>query len=150
MNYSTVIFLTNKHVRAMVAIYEAEPEEHRKNPNNRTTFKTLDKDLKIGDFIIVPTKTRHNMTVMKIVEADVDVDLDTTTQIDWIIGKIDRKEYEETITNEAAIISAVKSAEIRSKRENLAHALFKDNLTTLKALPMVAINGDTPAEPKVA
>ena len=138
MNYTTAVFLINKNVRAVVATYEAE------DTAKRTVFKTLDQTLKIGDFAIVPTDTRHKMTVVKIVETDVDVDFDSTTPVAWIMGKIDRTEYDLTLAQEQEAIQVIKSAELRQKRDNLRKAMFADHVETLKALPIAVINGDVP------
>jgi hypothetical protein len=136
MNYSTAIFLINKNVRAVVATYEA-PEN-----SPRTIFKTLDQTIKVGDFIIVPTDTRHRMTVCKVVDADVDVDFDSATPMAWVIGKIDRSGFDQILDQEAVAITAIKSAELRTKREALRKAMFADHVETLRALPIAAINGD--------
>ena len=138
MNYSTAVFLINKHVRAVVATYEAGENAPR------TTFKTLDPSIMAGDLVIVPTDTRHKMTVVKIVETDVDVDFDGTATMHWVIGKVDDEPYKKVLAQETSAIATIKSAELRQKRDNLRNALFKDHQETLKALPIAAINGDTP------
>lgn len=138
MNYTTAVFLINKNVRAVLATYEAE------DAAKRTVFKTLDQTLKVGDFAIVPTDTRHKMTVVKIVETDVDVDFDNATPVAWIMGKIDRTEYDLTLAQEQEAIQVIKSAELRQKRDNLRKAMFADHVETLKALPIAVINGDAP------
>lgn len=141
MNYSTAVFLINKHARAVLATYEAEDNA------KRTMFKTLDPDLKVGDYVIVPTDTRHKMTVVKIVEADVDVDFDSQTQVQWVMGDFDRTAFEQTLAQEQQAITAIKSAEMRKKRDDLRAAILADHVADLKALPIYA-NGDSkPAEP---
>lgn len=74
MNYSTAIFLINPKVRAIAAIYEPDTDS-RKAP--RTVFKTFDQSIGVNDYILVPTETRHKMTVNKVVEVDVEPDLET-------------------------------------------------------------------------
>jgi hypothetical protein len=138
MNYSTAVFLINKNVRAVLATYEAE------DTAKRTLFKTLDPTLKAGDFAIVPTDTRHKMTVVKIVETDVDVDFDSPTPVQWIMGKVDRTSYDEMLAQEQQAITVIKSAELRKKRDDLRKAMFADHVETLKALPIAVINGDAP------
>lgn len=145
MNYSTAIFLINKNARAIVATYEAEDNA------KRTVFKTLDHDIKTGDFVIVPTDTRHKMTVCKVVDTDVDVDFDSATPMLWVISRIFRAPHEEILAQEQVAIQAIKSAEVRKKRDEMRDALFKDHLETLKALPIAAMNGNgdpPPAHPK--
>ena len=139
MNYSTAIFLINKHARAVHATYEAE--ENAKV----TTFKTLDETIRVGDFIIVPTDTRHKMTVCKVTAVDVDVDFDSTATIQWIIGKIDRDPYQQILKQEDAAVQAIKAAELRKKREDLAKSMLANHMDAIKALPIAALNGDSPA-----
>lgn len=144
MNYSTAVFLINKHVRAVKATYEAN------DGAQQTLFKTLDESINVGDFVIVPTDTRHKMTVCKVVEADCDIDMDSPVKVDWIIGKVDREVYETTLKNEAQAVQQIKAAELRKKREDLANNLLANHLDTIKALPIAAMNGDKPVavEPK--
>lgn len=134
MNYSTAVFLINKNVRAVVGIYEAQ-EELGKPRVPRTTFKTLDDSIKPGDFVLVPTNTRHCMTVNKIVDVDVEVDLESSAQMAWVIGVVDRSEYERVTKMEDGAIASIKSAEKRRKQDDLRAALLKDN-EFLKALPI--------------
>lgn len=140
MNYSTAVFLINKNVRAVTAVYESESSFKGLAP--RTIFKTLDATITVGDHVIVPTTTRHNMTVCKIVEVDVDVDFDSAVQMQWIIGKVDDTPYKLILSQEAAAIDKIKSAELRQKRADLRTALFADNLAEIAALPIAAMNGD--------
>ena len=72
MNYSTAIFLINNHARALKVTYEdgANPE----------IVKTLDQTIKLDDYVVVETDTRHKMTVVKVVETDVDFDLEEEWQ----------------------------------------------------------------------
>jgi hypothetical protein len=139
MNYSTAIFLINKDVRAVVATYEDTPTAPR------TTFKTFDKTIKVNDFVIVPTDTRHKMTVVKIVDVDVDFDMDAPTPMAWVIGCIELADYQNLLGQEADAVKAIKSAELRQKRENLSKALFADHIDTLRALPIATIaSADNP------
>lgn len=147
MNYSTAVFLINKNMRAVQAVYEPGNPDGWQPPGpvvKRTTFKTLDPSIKIGDFVIVPTNTRHGMTVCKIVEVDSDIDFDSAVSVDWIIGKIDRAPFERTLADEGVAIQAMKSAELRKRRDDLRTALFADQMEALKALPMTALNGEVP------
>lgn len=144
MNYSTAVFLINKNVRAIMATYESE------DVAKRTAFKTLDPDIKVGDYIIVPTDTRHKMTVCKVVETDVDLDFDSTVPVLWVIGVVDRSDHEKVLEQEGKAIQAIKSAELHKKRNDLRDAMLGAHLDTIKALPIAALNGDAPAaEPKV-
>lgn len=133
MNYTTAVFLINTSVRAIMATYEAADNAPR------TLFKTLDPELKEGDFVIVPTDTRHKMTVCKVVEVDVDFDIEASTPVHWVIGKVDREAFDETLKQEAIAIQKIKAAELRKKREDLASGLLANHVDELKSLKIAQI-----------
>jgi hypothetical protein len=132
LNYSTAVFLINKNVRAIAGVYEPE-ENGRKMP--RTIFKTLDDTIKVGDYVLVPTETRHKMTVNKVVEVDMEIDFESHAKMDWVISVVDRGEFERVVKMEENAIAQIKSAEKRKKQEELREALLKNN-EFLKALPI--------------
>ena len=139
MNYTTAVFLINKDVRAIVCTYEVDSERQLAP---RTTFKSLDKTLKVDDYVLVPTDTRHKMTVCKVVEVDVDVDFDSSTQMAWIIGKVDRVDFEKISSMEGQAIAAIKSAEKLKKRNELRDALLADSAEAIKLLPISTIESE--------
>jgi hypothetical protein len=139
MNYSTAVFLINKHVRAVKATYEAGDSA------GREIFKTLDTAVKVGDLVVVPTNTRHKMTVVKVVETDVDVDFDSAAPMLWIVSRIDTRNHEICLSQEGDAVAAIKSAELRKKREDLRDSLLKDHMSEIKALPIASMNGEAPA-----
>jgi predicted Mrr-cat superfamily restriction endonuclease len=144
MNYSTAVFLINDAARAVYATYEADDKTAPK-----TLFKTFDKTIAVGDYVVVPTNTRHKMTVCKIIEVDVDFDLGTTDELAWVIGKVDKAMFQKTLDQEAVAIAAIKSAELRKKREELRTALFADHAAKLAELDIAhAGNGGVLEAPK--
>lgn len=138
MHPSVSIFLINDNVRALICNYDPDGVSSKVN----TPFKTMDPDLKVGDFVVVPTKTRHGLTVVKVEEIDVDLDFDAGVEVKWIVSKVDMTDYDELVAQEATAIKAIRSAELRQKRENLREALFKDHMDELRALPISTVNGD--------
>ena len=142
MNHSLAVFLISASVRAVLATYEAGDDAPR------TMFKTFNDDIKVDDYVIVPTTTRHKMTVVKVVEVDVEPDFDSHHDFDWIVGVVDRASFEEIELQEAAAIEKVKSAERRKKRDELGAALATDEaaLKELKALPL-ATHGERVEQP---
>lgn len=116
MNYTTAVMLINDNIRAVNGIYEVEIDG-RKQP--RTMFKTLDKTVKVGDLVVVPTDTRHNMTVVKITEVDIDVNFEDQTPVKWVISKVYQDEYDGILLEEQKWIEAIKESEKRRKREEL-------------------------------
>jgi hypothetical protein len=146
VNYSTAIFLINPKVRAIQAVYEPDTEQ-RKSP--RATFKTFDPAVSVGDYILVPTETRHKMTVNKVVEVDVEPDLESAATIHWIIGTVDRAAYEEVLGQEARAIELMKAAEKTHAREELRKKMMAHvDETKLAALQITNMSGEAPESPK--
>jgi hypothetical protein len=140
MNFSTAIFLINPKARAISAIYEPDTD-NRKSP--RAIFKTFDQTLSVGDYILVPTDTRHKMTVNKVVEVDVEPDLESHTQINWVIGVIDRAAYDDVLAQEARAIDLMKAAEKTHAREELRKKMMAHvDETKLAALQIARMTGD--------
>jgi len=134
-NLTTAIFLVNKNVRAIRAAYEA-------GENAPTTvFKTFDNGIKKDDFLIVPTDTRHNMTVVKVVEVDVEVNLESTVPIAWVIAKVELDAFAEVVAGEKEMLEQIKSAEKRRKQEALREAIFTDQQEQIKALSIANMGG---------
>jgi hypothetical protein len=138
MNYSTAIFLINPKVRAIAATYEFDDKTAP-----RTVFKTFDQTLTIGDYIVVPTNTRHNMTVCKVVETDLEADLESSVQMQWIIGTIDKGAYDDVLAQETRAIDLMKAAEKTHAREELRKKMMAHvDETQLNALQITRMTGD--------
>jgi len=146
MNYSTAVFLINKDVRAVACSYEIGADGKGKQPFYH--FKSLDSTLAVGDYVVIPTDTRHNLTVARVEQLNVDVDLDAPHQLKWIVGRVDRGAYENVLAQEQQAIDVIKSAELRRKRDDLRKAVMIDQTAEaeIKALP-IYVNG-SPALPK--
>lgn len=139
MNYSTAIFLINENVRAVMCAYE------NKENAPKTMFKTVDPDIKEGDFVIVQSSTRHGMTVVKVVDTDPEIepDFDSNEELKWIVGTIDLEDFEELKKMEDDAIVAIKKAEKRKKRDDLRKTLMADYEETIKELPIAGAGGET-------
>lgn len=145
MNYSTAIFLVNDDVRAVNVTYEP------KDPGERGgdyTYKTFDKDLKIDDYVIVPTGTRHGMTVCRVKEINVNIDLNSTVDFKWLVGRVDRSEYDRVLEQEKLVIEAVKVADFETKREELRNAMTKTRMNALKQLELASIKTEDSPDSK--
>jgi FKBP-type peptidyl-prolyl cis-trans isomerase 2 len=137
MNYSTALFLFNEKLRCVAVAYEPTKE------SSKTLFKTLDPMIEVGDFVVIPTDSRYNMTVAKVIEVDVDVDFESPIQMQWIIGIVDRKSYEETLTNEGRAIAKMKSAEAHRKREELKKSMFAEHAASFEGVALLENSADT-------
>jgi hypothetical protein len=111
MNYSTAVMLINPSIRAVKGKYE--------EGGNTEIFKTIIQDLKIDDFAVVESGTRWNMTTVKIVEVDVEVDFDSSKVVGWVIQKINVRGHEDIKKMEATAIDLIKKGELRKRREDI-------------------------------
>jgi hypothetical protein len=137
INQSTAVFLINESTRAILATYE-EGEKATK-----TMFKTFDQTIDVGDLIVVPTGTRHNATVCKVVEVDVDVDFNSNVPVDWVISRVDTAEYDDVVLREKDALKAIRSAEMRREREKLKEAMLADLNGDIsdKSITLLAVKG---------
>jgi hypothetical protein len=138
MNYSTAIFLTNKHVRAVNVIYVPEKDgvptdKAYTKESNRKMFKTFDKSLKTGDYVLVPSSTRHQMTIAQVAECDVEVPIElheSGRQIGWIICSVPADllaGYAKVLDVEKEGIAMIKNAEKVRKTKELTDKLLEAN-----------------------
>ena len=129
-NNSTIVFLINDDVRAVNVKYE-------KGDNApEYTFKTMDPTIQVGDYVVIPTDSRHNMTVALVSEVDIELDFATDMHIRWIMARVDLTEHEAVLEKEKAAITAVQSAERRKKREELRAALLANSDEQIKSLEL--------------
>lgn len=142
MNYSTAIFLVRKDIRAVGVSYDVDKDGKGIGPF--TVYKTPDPLVAVGDFVVVPTDTRHRMTVARVETVDVEIDFDDATQIKWLIGRVDPEPHETLIAQEGAAIAAIRSAEKRRKQEELAAKLIADN-PDLQAFGEIKVTPALPA-----
>lgn len=144
MNYSTAIMLVNENIRAIRCAYEPTQEGTKEY-----LFKSLDKTIKVGDLVVVPSTTRYKRAVVKVTEVDAEVDYDSTVQIEWIVGKIDNADYAAIKNAEQGAIDQIKTVEKKRKTDELRDKLGLNDNTLLKALPiasMSALPGATPQD----
>jgi len=140
MNYSTAILLINPHVRVIEAIYEPDTES-RKSP--RIFFKTLDPTISVDDYVLVPTETRHKMTVNKVVAVDVDIDPDSGANVQWVISTVDRTAYENTLKEEKRALDMIKASEKTAQRKALRDKMLAHvDEAQLAALQIARMTGD--------
>ncbi len=160
MNLTAAIMLVNKEVRPVRVVYDPDVPKH--NDPNRL-FKTLDPNLKVDDFVVVRTATRHGFTVAKVSEVGFRVNFDSPQDYDWIVAKVDVDQYKQMVAQENQVVERIGNAEENRKRAELAQSLGLQeiDLTDLdivkgsKALPSATPRGETapieaaPIEPVV-
>ena len=97
-------------------------------------FKTMDASLVVGDIITVQSTTRHGITVCRVTEVDVEIDLDTTLELKWVISKIDTEAFMEVLQMEADAVKAVQRAEKNARRDKIKKQIIGDNADIIGTL----------------
>ena len=133
MHNSYSVFLINTKVRAIAVAYE--PGDNAPT----TLFKSFDDSIVVGDYVVIETDTRHNMTVGLVRDVDVEIDFNNAnSKISWIVDVVDQSVYKDILNQEREALSAIQRAEMRKKREELRDAMFKDQEETLKSLQIAS------------
>jgi hypothetical protein len=161
-NLSTAIMLLDPRVRAIAVTYEKIDynEDTTKQmkyspaylatgslPSGAVLFKTMDPDITVGTYVIVPTNTRHGMTVCKVVGVDVPVNFEDQDEVYWIVGTVDTAPFEKIRQEEEQVLLAVKKSADDKMRDE-ARAAFMDGLPS--NLPQIGgpdVSGE-PTEPE--
>lgn len=125
MNLTAAIMLVNSSVRPLRVEYDPD-YAYKNNPNK--LFKTLDPSIAVGDYVIVPTSTRHGMTVCKVSEVDFSVNFDSPVDYAWVYGKVDKDAVDALLSQEAQVISRIAKAEENRKRKELAESMGLANV----------------------
>lgn len=129
MNFNTIIFLANSQCRALAVAYEWCDKDGRDAKGNSVKtdiFKTMDQSIQAGDLVLGETQSRHNLCVYKVVQADVEVDLEHSGPIPWVVGRVDNKNLRDLRNNESAMIEVIRRKDKEKKRNELAETMLKD------------------------
>jgi len=149
MNFTAAIFLVSDAVRAIQVSYEPlkkAGETRHETPDKLYTYKTMDPSIEVGDFVVVETSTRHEMTVCKVETVDIEPDLDATYEFKWIVGKVDREDYVAIKAKEDEAILIIQKAEKQRRRREMRVALQEGTDLDLSSLPIA--NGSLLEAPK--
>lgn len=132
MDKSRAVFLISDDIRCVMASYEVD---HHGKPTSENEFKTLDPDIKIGDFVVVETDTRWKMTVCRVEKIDVDPDLDSNEPMRWVVDTVDRRAFNQASKQESDAMTAINQAERRKRRKELREAMALND-EAIKSLPL--------------
>lgn len=150
MNYSTAVMLINPNIRAISTLYQPDVTHNDGSILKkavRTIFKTLDQSIKKGDFVVVPTNTRHGATVVLVEDVDVEVDFESSTEIHWVIDRVSKEGHTKVLSEEGKWIEALKASEKRRKREEIKRnmlAMYDDD--GIQQLPIASLGAPTLVE----
>lgn len=142
MNYSSAVMLINENIRAVSVSFK---QDSNGDPVQCYTYKTLDKTIKKGDFVVVPTKDKnYYMTVCRVEDVDVDIDFESNIELKWIHDKVDLVAINAIMAEEQKWITQLKLAEKRKKREDIKKNMldmYADEDFKVDALPIANMAG---------
>lgn len=141
MNHDRAIFIVNDDVRCVLVSYDGDwtySNGDSKPPPRESwkEYKTLNPDIKVGDYVVIPTHTRYGMTVCRVEEVDHEPDLENDQPMNWIIGTVDRSEYETVLTEENSLVEAFRKIEKEKKRQELRKTLVAGHEEKLQAISL--------------
>jgi hypothetical protein len=138
MNYSTAIFLINDEVRALYVIFE--PDRQPEHKPQRYMVKTFDKDIKEGDYVVVPSTMGHKLAIALVTDTDAEVDFDSTTVLPWIVQRVDLTPFNHLVGQEDVAVAAIRQAHFVQKKKALASDLMESK--ELRRLPLASRKDD--------
>lgn len=160
-NFSTLIFLYDKRVKAIKAAYLTDDDPQvvkaglKKAPE--TMFKTYE-DFQVGDLIVVPSDTRHRMTVVKVTALNVqdEIEFDSSVQVPWVVSKVDVDGYNQNRSRDENARTAIRRAEKIKREDELKERLTKAGIggamatayqltSDVPEMPTVDANKDAPS-----
>jgi len=117
MNPSLSSFLVEEKCRAIRVEYDPDFKANN-NYDTCRLYKTLDPSIKVDSLVVVPTRTRHGFTVVKVVEVDFTVNYTGNDEYRWIVGPVDKAAYDALLDADKAVMVKVgKIQENKMKRE---------------------------------
>lgn len=135
MERSREIFLINDQVKALKGEYEPD--------GTRSLLKTFDHTIKVGDYLVVQSDTRHKITTVKVTDIDVDFDMHGTKPMQWVISKVDLNIYTQMLEDESAAIRKLADLRMRREREQLRKTMLGDYASEIDGLAIAQIAAPT-------
>lgn len=127
MNLSASIMLVNEAIRPVRVEYD--PDVYKNNTQVDNYFMTFDRDLKKDDLVIVPTKTRHKFTVVKVIEIDFAVDFhNSNIEWRWVAGSVDLAQYNSILETDKKVRDRVAKGQENKMRGELKAAMGMERI----------------------
>jgi len=140
VNYSTAVMLFNSDIRAIKVSYDPN-DKLSSGAVKSYTFKTLDPDIQVGDYVAIPTDSRHNITVGRVEEVDAEIDFDSSLEIKWIVSRVPYTEYQSILADEQTWIAQMKKAQNLKKKEDIKNSMLEMYKADGSSLETLAIAG---------
>lgn len=113
-NYSAAAFIVSDEVLAVDVEFEGIQGLQM---GKRYTYKSLVKDLKVGDNVVAPFGSAF--LVGKVVSLDADITGKSHLQFKWLVQKVDFGNYNQVLENEANMIVELKKVDRKAQRQKL-------------------------------
>lgn len=144
-----VLLLDVPGLRAVTCSYEGLDPKTLQPQDTPVLFKTFERDLKVGEIVVVPTKTRVGFTCVQVAALDVEVDYESTKEVGWIVGKFDASGYAGIVAKENQIIEAVKAADKKARQNEIKKRLLGNvDPNSLPVIDLQALTGPAAGSPK--
>ncbi len=141
MHSSRYVFVISDEARCIKVQYDP-------NDKSNTSFnKTMDQSITVDDMVVLETDSRHKMTIGKVIEVDIEPDLESSVRMNWVYQKIDNDAIKSLRDQEAEAVDTVKKLERKKKRRELRQEWMGDNGHELRALPIYSGDDQHPATP---
>lgn len=135
-NYSTILFAFNKKLRAVKVKYAP-------NETASYTYKTLDQSIKVDDYVVIPTDSRHKMTVGQVCEVDVLMDIESDIEYKWIIDRVDKEAHDTVLKGEEEIVVEIKQSEANARLKQIQENMVAFKSDKLKTMALVDLSEPT-------
>lgn len=141
MNPTTAILLVRDDVRGIAVDF---------GDGKSYTYKSFDKDIKEGDFVILPAKEYHGaevalFSVAKVSAVDMEIPVESSTKYKWIIARFDMVNYVHTIDMENKLVSTIGEIRKQKKRRELQEDLKGMLGDDFEKLMAIAYDGEASA-----
>lgn len=131
--------MVTKELRAVIVSYED-------NGRKQSMKKTFIPDLKVGEYVLVRTGTRHNATVCRVERVNVNVDYSSTEEVGWIASRVDLDEFDRLEKLEGDALFIIENAERRAVEEEMRAKIQAQCGPELAALQAKMLEGPDPKE----
>lgn len=140
MEASRLVFVLNERAMMIKGRYDVEGAAEE-------NFKTLDRNIKIGDFVVVESKARHGLSVVMVTDVNCIIDLKGSTPIKWVVQRLDMAAHKLVLDAERSAMEGVQAAELRAEMDELRAKMFKDKEARNSGLALAHIgDADVPME----
>lgn len=121
LNKSLAVFLVDESVRAIKVAFGTAGKFY--------TYKTTDKSIKVGDFVLVNTQRGYSVVEVKYVDIQNTLDFeDTSIEYTWIVQKLDLTDYQEKMKREVQLQESINHLVFQGKKQQMLEVLKKSNV----------------------